>query len=66
MTSTMGNSTNQQAIVNGVGAAWDAWLSQHEVTVPNCIEYAVQNAFAEWLTEHTGALIEAIARQAAP
>ena len=61
----MGNPTNHQAIEKGVCEAWDFWLSQHNVTVPDCIENAVQAAWADWLSDHTDALIAAIARQAA-
>jgi hypothetical protein len=53
------------AITKGVTDAWDFWLSQHDVTVPDTIEAAVSTATRAWLDGHTPELIEAIAKAVA-
>lgn len=50
-----------EAIQKGVTEAFDFWLSQHDVTMPACIEYAVEKAMKAWLEEHTEEIIERIA-----
>ena len=42
--------------------AWVFWLSQHDVSVPETIEAAVQKAFSRWLNENKGEIIAAIAK----
>jgi len=37
----------------GVEAAWDFWLSQHDVSVPDIIEMAIKETFGGWLAAHT-------------
>lgn len=53
------------ATVQGVENAWDFWLSQHDVSTPDCIVEAVGNAFDKWLTSHTDEIVEAIAKSCA-
>ena len=45
----------------GVSDAWDFWLSQHDVSVPETIFAAVEKAVRGWLDDNTDALIAAIA-----
>jgi hypothetical protein len=56
---------NIKAVTQGVTDAWDFWLSQHDVSVPDRIEAAVGDAFKAWLDQHTAELIAAIAEAAA-
>jgi hypothetical protein len=51
----------EDSVVKGVADAWDFYLDQYPITVPACIEQAVQNAVQEWLGDHTTELISAIA-----
>lgn len=37
------------AIAKGVSDSWDFWLSQHDVSTPECIIEATQKAFSQWL-----------------
>jgi hypothetical protein len=46
----------------GVEDAWGFWLSQHDVTVPDCIVEAITKAFSEWLEENKEAVLAALAR----
>ena len=55
------SSSKADAATAGVESAWDFWLSQHEVTVSDCIMEAVETAVGNWLDEHTDELIVAIA-----
>lgn len=51
-----------KATTEGVRDAWDFWLSQHDVSVPETIAFAVKNAVNEWLNRHGDDLFrEAIA-----
>ncbi len=45
--------------------AWDFWLSQHDVSVPDRIEAAVRDATAAWLRVNTGELLDRIAAEVA-
>ncbi|MBB6343780.1 bifunctional pyridoxal-dependent enzyme with beta-cystathionase and maltose regulon repressor activities [Nonomuraea muscovyensis] len=49
------------ATAKGVRDAWDFWLSQHDVSVPETIEAAVQQSVTSWLNSNTDDLIAAIA-----
>jgi hypothetical protein len=49
----------------GVADAWDFYLSQHDVSVPDMIERAVEKAWTEWLEAHSDDIIAAIAEKAA-
>ncbi len=44
----------------GVEAAWDFWLSQHDVSVPEIIKEAVKEAFGAWLNAHTDEILERV------
>jgi hypothetical protein len=55
----------QQGISEGVRDAWDFWLSQHDVSVPEIIHGAVESAVALWLNWNTEQVIAAIARAVA-
>ena len=57
--------TEHDAIAKGVTDAWDSWLSQHDISVPDTIEVAVRGAVYVWLDIHTPTLIEAIAKAVA-
>ncbi|WP_446218805.1 hypothetical protein [Micromonospora sp. IBHARD004] len=50
----------------GVADAFDFWLSQHDVTVPQAIEDAAERAITNWLNAHADELIEAIAAKLRP
>ena len=45
--------------------AWDFWLSQHDVTVPDRIEAAVTTAVRGWLIDNAPQLIKSIAEAVA-
>lgn len=49
----------------GVADAWDFWLSQHDVTVPDCIIEAVKAAFTAWLDRNRDEVVAAIAGRVA-
>lgn len=51
----------EKAAVEGVERAWDFWLGQHPVSVPEIIEEAIKKAFAAWLDEHSDEIVAAIA-----
>jgi hypothetical protein len=53
--------SRESKVAEGVQDAWDFWLSQHPVTVPEIIEAAAVKAFREWLDEHSDEIIAAIA-----
>jgi hypothetical protein len=55
--------TNESSAARGVREAWDYWLSDHPVSVPEIIEVAVRDAFAEWLNSHADEIIAAIAER---
>jgi hypothetical protein len=57
-------STRLNSVSKGVSDAWDFWLSQHDISVPEIIELAVNQAVAAWFDDHTDELIEAIAKHA--
>ncbi|MDH6460889.1 restriction endonuclease Mrr [Micromonospora sp. A200] len=50
----------------GVAEAFDFWLSQHNVTVPQVIEDAAERAITAWLNAHTDELVEAITAKLRP
>jgi hypothetical protein len=54
-----------KATTKGVTDAWDLWLSQHDITVPDCIEAAATAAVRGWLIDNTPELIKAIAEAVA-
>ncbi len=58
-------SSEHDAAIKGVSEAWDFWLSQHDVSTPECIVEAVGQAFTGWLNTHSDELIAAIAQAAA-
>lgn len=39
-------------VTAGVTEAWDFWLSQHPISVPELIEKAVRDATTAWLDQH--------------
>jgi hypothetical protein len=49
----------------GVRDAWDFYLSQHNVSVPETIEIAMREAMTEWLNAHSQEIIDTIADRAA-
>ena len=49
-----------------IADSWDAWLNNHDVSVPDRIEVAVTESFAVWLETHSDSLIAAIAERAVP
>lgn len=44
--------TKESAARQGVSDAWDFWLSQHPISVPELIKDAVKEAVTEWLDRH--------------
>lgn len=54
--------THEEAISLGVRDAWDFWLSQHDISVPECIEAAVREAVSDWLDSHTADLLDRMAQ----
>jgi hypothetical protein len=50
----------ETAASKGVEGAWDFWLSQHPISVPDIIEMAVTAAVASWLNDHDDVIIDAI------
>jgi hypothetical protein len=55
-------SSKGDAVQTGVQDAWDFWLSQHPISVPEIIEAAVRKAVADWLDQHTDELLDRIGR----
>jgi hypothetical protein len=55
------HSTAHQAIQD----AWDFWLSQNPISVPEIIEAAVAKAFEAWLCSEEERLIDAVAEKVA-
>lgn len=47
-----------------VRESWDYWLADHDVSVPNTIEEAVEKAFNNWLNRHGSDLIETAVEKA--
>jgi DNA-directed RNA polymerase alpha subunit len=52
---------NQKGIAKGVEGAFDFWLSQHDVTTPDCIVEGVKQAVAEFLEKNAKEIIAAVA-----
>lgn len=50
---------------DGVRDAWDYWLSQHPVSVPEIIEKAAEVSFGKWLSLNADELMDRIAREVA-
>jgi len=63
--------TEHDATKAGVSDAWDFWLSQHDVSVPETIEAAVKDAVTKWLNIHgedlfASAIAEVLRRSGPP
>ena len=54
-----------KAIQDGVAEAFDYWLSQHDVSTPECIMIAIEKAFYDWLCRNSDDLIEKLAMKVA-
>ena len=52
------------ATAEGVRDAFDFWLSQHNVSVPDIFELAIRAAVSAWLDDHAEEIVEAIAKGA--
>ena len=52
---------SDKQIKDGVADAFGFWLSQHDVTTPDCIESAIRESFTKWLNENADEIIERIA-----
>jgi hypothetical protein len=50
--------------VQGVADAWDFYLSQHDVSVPEMIERSIQVSLTKWLDANTDLILAAIQRSA--
>jgi dihydroneopterin aldolase len=61
----MSASEELDAVTAGVRDAWDFWLSQHDVSVPDRIEDAVRSAVEQWMNDNADRLIERIAERVA-
>lgn len=44
----------------GVEAAWDFWLSEHPISIPEIIQAAIKEAFEKWLDENRDLVAAAI------
>jgi len=44
----------------GVESAWDFWLRQHDVSVPDIIETAIKETFDTWLAVHTDDIMDRV------
>jgi hypothetical protein len=49
----------------GIADAWDTYLNEHNVSVPQMIEGAIEKAVTKWLDARNDDIIEAIARKVA-
>jgi hypothetical protein len=49
----------------GVESAFDFWLSQHDISVPQMFEEAIERAVTNWLGDNEDQIIEAIATKIA-
>ena len=54
--------TKQTATERGVTEAFDFWLSQRPITVPEIMEAAIKAALKEWLDDNHVEIVEAIAK----
>ena len=54
-----------KAIQDGVAEAFDYWLSQHDVSTPECIMIAIERAFYDWLCRNSDVLIDKLAMKVA-
>lgn len=50
----------------GVEKAWDFWLSQHDVSVPELIEAAIERSVLRWMDSNTEVILERVARACEP
>ncbi len=57
--------TRQSTTRTGVYEAWTWWLDNHDISVPEIIEDAIEAAVKRWLDQHQDELIAAIAERAA-
>jgi hypothetical protein len=48
----------------GVRDAFDFWLSQHDISVPEMFQQSIKAAVEAWLDNHSNEIIEAIASRA--
>jgi len=46
--------------------AWDFWLSQHEISVPEAIEDSIKTTFKQWLDDNRDDVLAAIAKASTP
>jgi hypothetical protein len=52
---------NAKSVREGVEEAFGFWLSQHDVSTPECVIEGVKQAAAEWMEKHTDELVVEIA-----
>lgn len=55
--------TKTDTVKEAITDAWCFWLSQHDITVPDCIELAARHAITDWLDRNPEVLADAIARR---
>lgn len=55
---------NDEAVKAGVSDAWDYWLTQHDVSVPEIIHEAVKDAVTRWLDAHGEDVLKTALREA--
>jgi hypothetical protein len=53
-----------QATIKGVSQAWEYYIADHPVIIPDMIEAAITKTFSEWLEGHSEELIQKIADNA--
>lgn len=55
---------NDEAVKAGISDAWDYWLSQHDVSVPEIIHDAAKDAVTRWLDANGEEVFKAAFREA--
>ena len=53
--------TKEKASFEAIQSAWDFWLADHPVSLPEIIADAVQKSVDKWLDEHGEEIIERLA-----
>jgi hypothetical protein len=51
------------AVSSGVGEAFDFWLSQHPISVPEMIETAIEKSITKWMDVHSDEIIYIITKR---
>ena len=46
----------------GIREGFEYWLSQHDVSTPECVTDGIKAAFSDWLEKNSDKIVEAIAK----